>query len=93
MSFGLRPSRSATTCAIVVSWPCPKVTPPVVANTVPSTPIRTRPPSVFPPKGKKGFINRAWPKLLVPESRVEPMPMPMRLPLPTAASFSALAPS
>ena len=38
--------------------------------------------SLFPENWSSGLRSVDWPKLLVPESSVEPMPMPMSLPLP-----------
>lgn len=42
--------------------------------------------SPLPENGSSGLMMRAWPKLFVPESSVEPMPMLISLPEPFCAA-------
>src|SRR4026207_1273257 len=42
--------------------------------------------SLFPENGGWGFGSGDWPKLFVPESRVEPIPKPSRLPRDAASA-------
>ena len=80
---------SATTCAAVVSWPCPCGTVPSVTTTSPKMSSFTDAASLFPENWSSGFRSVDWPKLFVPESRVEPIPKPRSFPRP-AASLRAL---
>ena len=41
--------------------------------------------SLFPENWSSGLMIIDWPKLFVPESRVEPMPIPKRLPRDSAS--------
>src|SRR6478672_2191085 len=63
---------SATTCAAVVSWPCPCGTVPSVTTISPKMSSLTVATSLFPENWRSGFRSCDWPKLFVPESSVEP---------------------
>src|SRR5437764_7278308 len=71
---------SATTCAAVVSCPCPWGVVPSVTTISPKMSSLTVATSLLPENWSSGLISRDWPKLFVPESRVEPMPAPSSLP-------------
>ena len=71
---------SATTCAAVVSWPCPWGVVPSVTTISPKMSSLTVATSLLPENCSSGLISRDWPKLFVPESRVEPIPTPSSFP-------------
>ena len=83
---GEQPRMSATTCAAVVSWPCPCGTVPSVTTTSPKMSSFTDAASLFPENWRSGFRSVDWPKLFVPESSVEPIPIPRSLPRAAASS-------
>src|SRR6476661_5405130 len=62
---------SATTCAAVVSWPCPCGVVPSVTTISPKMSSLTVATSLLPENWSSGLIMRDWPKLFVPESGVE----------------------
>ena len=77
---------SATTCAAVVSWPCPCGVVPSVTTISPKMSSLTVATSLLPENCSSGLIMRDWPKLFVPESSVEPMPIPSSLPRDAASA-------
>ena len=76
MSSGVQPRMSATTWAVVVSWPCPCGTVPSVTTTSPKMSSLTVATSLFPENCSSGLRIIDWPKLFVPESSVDPIPIP-----------------
>jgi hypothetical protein len=83
---GEQPRMSATTCAAVVSCPCPCGTVPSVTTTSPKMSSFTDAASLFPENWRSGFRSVDWPKLFVPESSVEPIPTPSSLPRRSASA-------
>ena len=79
---------SATTCAAVVSCPCPCGVVPSVTTISPKMSSLTVATSLLPENWSSGLIIRDWPKLFVPESSVEPIPTPEQL----AAGLGVLPP-
>ena len=77
---------SATTWAAVVScpWPCGVV--PSVTTISPKMSSLTVATSLLPENWSSGLMSRDWPKLFVPESRVEPIPTPSRFPRASASA-------
>ena len=81
-----QPRMSATTCAAVVSWPCPCGVVPSVTTISPKMSSLTVATSLFPENCRSGLSSCDWPKLFVPESSVEPIPKPSSLPRDAASS-------
>src|SRR5215470_17852115 len=79
-------STSATTCAAVVSCPCPCGHEPTATTTSPQISSLQFAPWEFPENGACGFTICDCPKLFVPESSVVPMPIPTHLPSARAAA-------
>ena len=90
---GEQPMMSATTCEAVVSWPCPCGTVPSVTTTSPKMSSLTVAASLLPENWSSGFRSCDWPKLFVPESRVEPIPKPSSLPRAAASLRRFSSPS
>jgi hypothetical protein len=81
---------SATTCEVTVwPWPCGVV--PRVTTISPKMSSLTVATSLLPENCSSGLISRDWPKLFVPESRVEPMPTPSRRPVAAASARRAVS--
>ena len=85
-SSGVTPRMSATTCAAVVSCPCPCGTVPSVTTISPKMSSFTVATSLLPENCSSGLSSVDWPKLFVPESSVEPMPKPSSLPRDSASA-------
>ena len=84
---------SATTCAAVVSCPCPCGVVPSVTTTSPKMSSLTLATSLFPENWSSGLISCDCPKLFVPESSVEPMPTPSSFPRDSASRRRSSVPS
>ncbi len=80
---------SATTCAVVVSWPWPCGVVPSVTTISPKMSSLTVATSLLPENCSSGLRYCDWAKLFVPESSVEPMPKPSSLPRALASARRA----
>src|SRR4030095_16062510 len=72
MSSGVQPRMSATTCAVVVSCPCPCGTVPSVTTISPKMSSFTVATSLFPENWSSGLRIIDCPKLLRPRVECQP---------------------